>query len=225
MLYEDEYLIAVNKHVPAATQVNANGSLASAIRNNAGDPAGRLFDVHRIDTPVTGIVLYARTKKSARLMSEAFSGDGVNKRYWAAAEKCPSPEAGTLENYLLHDRENNRSICVPKERPGARYCETGYSTIGASESYCFLELTPRTGRTHQIRAQLHAAGCPIKGDRKYGAKRGNRNRLIHLHAGELEFNHPVTGDTLLITAEPPEDPLWRFFVEQYGTIALHNRRS
>lgn len=218
VIYEDKYLIAVNKHVPAATQVNAKDSLAAGLKDSAGRPAGRLFDVHRIDTPVTGVVLYARTKEAARRMSEAFAGDGVRKRYWAAVENSPTPEAGVLVHYLLHDRAHNRTICVPRDRPGARYCETGYSTLGGSESYCFLELVPKTGRTHQIRAQLHAAGCPIKGDRKYGAKRGNKSRLIHLHAGRLEFEHPITGESIVLTAEPPADPVWAAFRRQCGDM-------
>lgn len=209
VLYSDEDLIAVNKSTPQSTQVNSKDSLAGILVGSTSANVRTLYDIHRIDTPVTGVVMYACTKRAAAGMSRAFAQSEVHKVYWAAVERCPEQHQGTLKHYLQHNRKTNRSTCTAKAHAGSRYCETAYRIIGMSRSYCFLELIPKTGRTHQIRAQLQSIGCPVKGDRKYGAKRGNGTGLIHLHARKLDFRHPVTDTPMTLVAEPPqEDAVW-----------------
>lgn len=200
-LYEDEHLIAVNKLAAAPTQANRPGSIAPV-------SAGPLYDVHRLDTPVTGVVLYARTRTVAARLSEMFRAGDICKTYWAAVESPPNPRAGVLEHYLVHRHRENRSVCYGEPMPGGKRCVCRYTTIGASERYWFVELSPETGRTHQLRVQLAAIGCPVKGDRKYGARRGNRDRMIHLHARGLSFRHPIIDQPIDIVAPLPSDPVW-----------------
>lgn len=216
LLFEDAHIIAANKQAPISTQVHESGSLAQRIReeHEMGDKLS-LYGVHRLDIPVTGVVVYARTREAAASMGAFFSNGTVRKRYWAAVSASPGTTEGSLEHYILHDRRMNKAICSDSFREGSRFCRTGYRIFGRSERYWFLELEPETGRTHQLRAQLAATGCPIKGDQKYGARRGNRNRLIHLHAFSLAFPHPAGGTPVQIDAEPPDDPVWTAAIEAY----------
>ncbi len=206
-LYEDEHLISVNKLVAAPTQVNRTGSIAPA-------SVGQLYDVHRLDTPVSGVVLYARTRTVATRLSAMFRRGEIRKTYWAAVESPPEPYAGELEHYLVHRHKENRSVWYGRPMPGGKRCVCRYTTIGESDRYWFVELHPESGRTHQLRVQLSAIGCPVKGDRKYGARRGNRDRMIHLHARELSFRHPILEHPISIVAAPPADPVWDTLTEQ-----------
>ncbi len=201
-------MIAVNKLVAAPTQVNRPGSVAPI-------SVGTLYDVHRLDTPVSGVVLYARTRTLAAGLSEILRRGEVRKTYWAAVESPPDPPAGRLVHYLVHRHKENRSLWYNEPTPGGKRCVCSYTTIGASDRYWFVELNPESGRTHQLRVQLSAIGCPVKGDRKYGARRGNRDRMIHLHARELSFRHPILGHPINIVAAPPEDRVWDSLQEQF----------
>ncbi len=220
VLFEDSHLIAVNKHLPRTTQVHEPDSLAELIRHS--HPLGSrlsLFSVHRLDIPVTGVVVYARTRSAAAAMGRLFSSGEVRKQYWAAVSAPPLDSEGCLEHYVIHDRRKNRAICYDEFRENGRFCRTRYRVFGQSDRYWFLELWPETGRTHQLRAQLGAIGCPIKGDQKYGARRGNRRRLIHLHAYSLSFLHPEGKMKVDICCDPPEDPVWESAVYQYKQIS------
>ncbi len=215
-LFEDPHLIAVNKQAPRSTQAHETDSLAALLRDSrpGGEPL-TLFGVHRIDIPVTGVVLYARTREAAAAMSALFAEGNVQKHYWAAVSAPPAGSEGVLDHYIVHNKRRNRSVCFDTFQKGARFCRTVYRVFGRSDRYWFIELQPETGRTHQLRAQMEAIGCPIKGDQKYGARRGNRNRLIHLHAHSLAFIHPVHGTEIRIRAWPPGDPVWNAALDCY----------
>lgn len=210
----------MNKLAPLPTQTGDSESLAARIRSDRALPNGKsrtgttgesplqLYDVHRIDVPVSGVVVYARTRVAASRIGRQFSSGTAQKRYLAAVEVEPQPPEGNLEHFILHRRDMNRSEVVPSSRKGARKCLLEYSTIASTNRYWILKLAPVGGRTHQLRVQLSGAGWPIKGDRKYGARRGNRDRMIHLHARSLQLLHPTSGELLTIEAPLPADPVW-----------------
>ena len=168
-----------------------------------------LFVVHRIDRPVSGVVVYAKNKSVAHALSAQFKERTIEKTYLAAvAEPPPAPE-GVLVHYLEKNAQKNRSTVHDTLRKGTVRCELGYKVIGNTDHYQMLQIHLITGKHHQIRAQLAAIGCPIKGDVKYGARRKNQDRSIHLHAWRLGFQHPETGEKVVFEAPVPEgDSLW-----------------
>ena len=172
--------------------------------------------VHRIDQPVTGVVLFARDPTTLELLNRQFRERQVYKLYWAVTEAAPPEGEGTLEHYIIFDPKRNKSrIAAPSSHPNqksrAKKAILRYRIAGRSERYFFLEIELITGRPHQIRAQLAAIGGPVKGDLKYGARRSNPGGGILLHARSIRFNHPVTGNPLSLTAEPPPAILWGLF--------------
>jgi 23S rRNA pseudouridine1911/1915/1917 synthase len=218
VLYEDNHLIAVNKRPGDIVQGDKTGDkpLGEDIKDYLKEKyqkPGAVFlgVVHRIDRPVSGIVIFARTSKSLARMNELFREKQVKKTYWAVVKNKPPQESGTLIHYLKKDTEKNKSKAYDHEVPGSSRSWLDYKVIGKSDNYYLLEINPHTGRHHQIRVQLSSMGCPIKGDVKYGFDRTNENGSIHLHARHIEFLHPVKKETIELTAPVPDDPIWNFF--------------
>lgn len=172
----------------------------------------KLFLVHRLDRPATGVVVFAKTKTMVGSLTDQFKERSVRKTYLAVVKDLPKEREGTLRHFLQKNEKANRSGVTENEAAGD-LSEMSYRVLGSSENYHLLEVQLITGRHHQIRAQLAAIGCPIKGDVKYGARRGNRDRSINLHAWKLSFRHPVSGESIALTAALPDDPVWRAFEE------------
>ncbi len=218
ILFEDNHLIAVNKLIAEISQGDATGdtSLGDEIKEFIrvrDEKPGNVYlaVIHRLDRPASGVMLFAKTSKAASRMSRLFREGKVEKRYWAVVATRPSQSAATLTHYLKRNASKNKSFPVGETEAGAKSAELSYELIGESDRYYLLEITMHTGRHHQIRAQLAAVGCPIKGDLKYGFPRSNRNGGIHLHARSISFHHPVGDQLVEITAPPPSDALWDFF--------------
>ena len=163
---------------------------------------------HRLDRPVSGVVVFAKTSKALSRMAALFREKEIEKVYHAIVEHCPAPESGTLEHYLTRNTRQNKSYVHAREVPGSKLAVLHYRHLASSDHYHLLEVELETGRHHQIRAQLATIGCPIKGDLKYGSPRSNPDGSIHLHARTLEFTHPVRKTPVKVTAPPPKDPLW-----------------
>lgn len=221
ILYEDNHLIAVNKRVGDIVQGDKTGDeplseqVKAYIKEKYKKPGDvYLGVVHRIDRPVSGVVLYARTSKAASRLSRAFQEREVKKTYWAIVRNRPEMEEDTLVHHLRKNESQNKSYATKAGSKGSKRCELHYSLIGLTDRYWLLEVRPITGRHHQIRAQLAAIGSPIKGDIKYGADRTNKDGGIHLHARALEFEHPVKKEPIVIEAPVPVDSLWKAVTSQ-----------
>lgn len=219
ILYEDNHLIAVNKLPAELVQSDQTGdvSLDQALKKYIKvkyKKPGAVFlgIIHRIDRPVSGVVLYARTSKALSRMNEKFRERSIRKIYWAVTENLPPEEEGVLEHYLMRNRKQNKSYASKRPTKHGKPGRLHYRLTGRSHRYYYLEIDLLSGRHHQIRAQLASEGCVIKGDLKYGASRSNKDGGIHLHARALKFEHPVTREELLILADPPADPLWDNFI-------------
>ncbi len=218
VIYEDNHLLAVNKRASDIVQGDKTGDtplsdhVKAYIKKKYNKP-GEVFTgvIHRLDRPVSGVVIFARTSKALARMNALFRDKLVQKTYWAVVKKSPPQESGVLINYLIKDESKNKSRAYDHEVKGSSRSELTYKLIGKSDTYFLLEIKPLTGRHHQIRVQLSAMGCPIKGDLKYGADRSNKDASIHLHSLRAEFLHPVGGQEMLIVAEPPNDPVWNYF--------------
>ncbi len=225
VLYEDNHLLVVNKRPSDIVQGDKTGDeplselLKHYLKRKYNKP-GNVFlgVVHRIDRPVSGVVIFARTSKSLSRLAESFRNRDVQKTYWAVVKQRPAADSGRLVHFLIKDEKNNRSRAYAAERPGAKRSELEYRLLVSGDNYHLLEIKPLTGRHHQIRVQLAAMGSSIKGDLKYGAERSNRDASIHLHARKAEFLHPVTQTPLCIEAPVPEDKLWKFFEEKALTL-------
>jgi len=218
VLYEDNHLIAVNKKASDLSQGDSSGDEPLDVRIKrylAGkyNKPGEVFlgVVHRLDRPVSGVVLYARTSKALSRMNEIFRSREVRKIYWAIVSERPPQSEGRLENYLRKNEKQNKSYVFNEPVEGARRADLTYRLAGVSDRYYLLEIELHTGRHHQIRAQLAAAGMPVKGDLKYGAKRSNPDGSISLHARSLQFLHPVKKEEILIIAPAPETAIWKLF--------------
>jgi 23S rRNA pseudouridine1911/1915/1917 synthase len=221
VLYEDNHIIAVNKRPSDIVQGDKTGDtpLSDLIKqyikkkyNKPGDVF--LGTVHRIDRPVSGVVLFARTSKALARLNEMFQSKEIQKTYWAVVKNKPKHASGTLVHYLKKNEAKNMSKAFDKEAPGALRSELEYKILSSSDNYYLLEIKPHTGRHHQIRVQLASMGCPIKGDLKYGFDRSNKDASIHLHARKVEFIHPVKKEPVTIVAPPPDDVLWNEFVKR-----------
>jgi len=153
-------------------------------------------------------VIFARTSKALERMNELFRGGGVRKVYWAVVAERPPKEADQLVHWITRNTGENKSYAAPRPLPGAREARLSYRLLASLERYFLLEIDLGTGRHHQIRAQLAAIGCHIKGDLKYGAQRSNPGGGIHLHAREVSFEHPVRRGLITLKADPPADPVW-----------------
>jgi len=219
VLYEDNHLIAVKKQSGDIIQSDSSGDRTLAeevkayIKRKYNKP-GEVFlgIIHRIDRPVNGVVVFARTSKALIRMNELFRLKKVQKTYWAVVEEKPPLEDGHLVNWMKKNQEKNRSRSYDNEVKESKKAELTYQLIGRSKNYYYLKINPLTGRHHQIRVQLSHIGCRIKGDVKYGAKRTNKDGSIHLLARSISFIHPIKKEKLEITANPPIDPLWNEFL-------------
>jgi 23S rRNA pseudouridine1911/1915/1917 synthase len=220
VLYEDNHIIAVNKRPGDIVQGDKTGDaplsdfVKQYIKVTANKP-GDVFlgTVHRIDRPVSGIVLFAKTSKALARLNEMFQQKEIKKTYWAVVKNKPPQNAGKLEHFLIKDEAKNKSKAHINQVKNSLPSVLEYKIISSSEKYFLLEVNPHTGRHHQIRAQLSAMGCPIKGDLKYGADRSNHNASIHLHARSISFLHPVKKEIINIEALPPDENLWNTFIK------------
>lgn len=223
ILYEDNHLLVVNKHCGDLVQPDPSGesALEDQIKaylkvRDAKPGAVFLGVVHRIDRPVSGAVLFAKSSKALTRLNEMLRQGRIRKSYWALTEQTPSPEEGELHHYIVRDARNNRSRAYDAPKPESKEALLRYRTLGRGTHYTLVEVELLTGRHHQIRAQLAKIGCPIRGDLKYGAARSNRDGSISLHARSIEFVHPVRKEPLRITAPvPQQDNLWKF-AETFG---------
>jgi 23S rRNA pseudouridine1911/1915/1917 synthase len=166
-----------------------------------------LYVVHRLDRPVSGVVIFAKNKKAAAHFSKQFQEKTVEKKYLAVVKECPKEKSTTLVHYLKKIGTHEKAYLDPSK--GGQEAELNYTHLNSTDNYHLLEINPTTGRFHQIRAQLAAIGSPIKGDVKYGFKRSNADRSIHLHASKIKFKHPITNHPLEFEAPLPEDNLWK----------------
>lgn len=217
ILYCDNHLLIINKKPSQVVQADKTGDeslqeMAKQYLKSKFDKPGEVYlgIVHRIDRPVSGVLIFARTSKAAARISEAFREKKVQKTYWAVVKNQPPAAEGTCIDYLVKNEKMNKSF-IAKEAAKGQKSELHYKLLGKSDNYYLLEVKPITGRHHQIRAQLSAMGCPIKGDVKYGFDRTNKDASIHLHARRIVFPHPVKEELTDITAPVPNDPVWQFF--------------
>ena len=215
VLYEDNHLIAVKKEPGSIVQSDKTGdeTLAEQVKayiKRKYKKPGDVFlgIIHRLDRPVGGVIVFARTSKALTRMNELFREKKISKTYWAIVEEKPPIEDGQLVNWLKKNQDKNRSRAYDIEVKDSKKAELTYRLMGRSKHYYYIEVHPKTGRHHQIRVQLAHLGCKIKGDVKYGAKRTNKDGSIHLFARSLSFIHPVKKEKLIIRSNPPMDPLW-----------------
>lgn len=220
ILYEDNHLIAVNKKVSDIVQKDKTGDVAledlvkSYIKEKYNKPGDVFLGVtHRIDRPVSGVVLFARTSKALERLNVMFQEKKAEKVYWAIVKEKPPKEEDILIHYIKRDQEKNKSYAFDKDVPGSKKAITRYKLLGASDNFYLLEVKIETGRHHQIRCQLAKIGCPIRGDLKYGFARSNPDGGISLHSKSMRFLHPVKNEEIIIEAPLPEDSLWNYFKE------------
>lgn len=218
VLYEDNHIIIVNKRSSDLVQGDGTGDeplddiVRAYIREKYSKP-GEVFlgVVHRLDRPVSGCVVYARTSKALSRLSELFRTREVRKIYWAIISDRPPAEEGTLSSWLKKNEVQNKSYVYSTEVKGSKLAELSYRVLARSERYYLVEVDLHTGRHHQIRAQLAAAGCPIRGDLKYGSKRSNEGGGISLHSRRISFVHPVKKEQITVEAPLPDDRIWKLF--------------
>lgn len=221
ILYEDNHLIVVNKKATQLAQGDSSGdsSLDDEVKNYIAkkyNKPGAVFlgVVHRLDRPVGGVLLYARTSKALARMNEMFRNGLVKKTYLAIVKERPPKDEATIVHYIKKNEKQNKTFVYDNEVKDSKKASLKYKMIGRSDRYYLLEVDLQTGRHHQIRAQLSHIGCPIKGDLKYGFARSNDDGSISLFAHKLEFVHPVTKKEMTITATPPPKGAWSIFAEQ-----------
>lgn len=212
VLYKNNQLIALNKPTGVSVQPDKTEEKSlidfAEIYTNA-----KLHLVHRIDRPASGVVLFAKGKKGLATLNEQIRERQIKKTYLAIVAQAPEALEGELVHFLHKNGKTNRSIAYDAKKPGTKEAILRYRVLGSSERYHLLEVDLVTGRHHQIRAQLGAIGSPIRGDDKYGFRRGNRDRSIQLHAWKMEFRHPVSKETVVLQASPPDSPVWNAFAE------------
>lgn len=210
VLYKNNQLLAFNK--PAGVPVQADRTGDKSLLDLAEIYSkSKPYLIHRIDRPVSGVVLLAKTKNALNKMNEAWQTPKVTKTYLAVVKNVPEASEGTLEHYLKKDGRSNKSKISAADAKNAKKAVLHYKVIGHSDFYHLLEVQIETGRHHQIRAQLAAIGSPIKGDVKYGFKRNNSDKSIHLHAWKLQFPHPISGKMEEIVAPLPDEVVWNAF--------------
>ncbi|WP_127141728.1 RluA family pseudouridine synthase [Flagellimonas marinaquae] len=216
VLFEDNHLIVVNKRVGDIVQGDKTGDdpLSEVVKQYLKDKYNKpgnvyLGVVHRLDRPTSGIVLFAKTSKALPRLNKMFAEGDTKKMYWAVVKNPPPKESDTLTHWLVRNPKQNKSYAHNNEVPNSKKAVLDYKLIKKLDSYYLLEIDLKTGRHHQIRAQLAAIGCFIKGDLKYGADRSNKDGGIHLHARSLVILHPVQKEPIAFVAPPPEDPVWK----------------
>ena len=218
VVYEDNHIIIVNKQSGEIVQGDKTGDrplsdiVKQYIKEKYQKP-GEVFlgVVHRLDRPVSGLVVFARTSKALTRLNKMFAEGEIHKTYWAIVKNMPEQPEGTLTHWLVRNEKQNKSYAYTTEKPNAKKAILKYKVIGRSDNYTLLEVNLMTGRHHQIRCQLAAMGCPIKGDLKYGAPRSNPDGSISLMSRHVEFTHPVSKLQIAVEAPLPEDSLWQSF--------------
>ncbi len=215
VLYEDNHILVVNKRPGDIVQGDKTGDipLSEVVKRYIAekyDKPGAVYlgVVHRIDRPTSGIVVFARTSKALTRLNKMFSERKTQKTYWAVVKNSPKQSSEKLIHFLKRNPKQNKSYAYTKEIPDSKKAILIYKLLKKLDRYFLLEIDLETGRHHQIRAQLSAIGCPIKGDLKYGFDRSNSDGSIHLHARKIIFEHPVKKEELTIIAPPPKDPIW-----------------
>lgn len=218
ILYEDNHLLVVNKRPGDIVQGDKTGDIPLTellklyIKDKYAKPGDVFLGlVHRLDRPVSGAVIFARTSKALTRLTQMVKEREIRKTYWAIVTGIPVEQEGTLVHFLKKNEKQNKSYPVKEGTTGAKRAELYYKLIATSKSFALLEINLITGRHHQIRVQLSAAGFHIKGDLKYGTARSNEDGSISLHARKLEFMHPVLKTPLVITAPTPDKPEWAYF--------------
>ncbi|WP_417886977.1 RluA family pseudouridine synthase [Zunongwangia sp.] len=216
ILHEDNHIIVVNKRVGDIVQGDKTGDkpLSEVVKlyiKERDNKPGNVYlgVVHRLDRPTSGIVLFSKTSKSLPRLNKLFQEKEAKKTYWAVVKNRPPKDQDTLVHYLKRNQKQNKSYANTKEVPDSKKAILEYRILKELDNYFLLEIDLQTGRHHQIRSQLSAIGCPIKGDLKYGFDRSNKDAGIHLHARKLEFIHPVKKEAITIVADVPNEPLWQ----------------
>lgn len=219
VIYEDNHIIIVSKRSGEIVQGDKTGdeplsdTVKEWIKVKYNKP-GNVFlgVVHRLDRPVSGLVVFAKTSKALSRLNEMFRVGDVHKTYWAIVGKRPAQEEATLTHWIVRNEKQNKSYAYDKEVRNSKKAQLHYRVIGASDRYTLVEVHLMTGRHHQIRCQLAKIGCPIKGDLKYGAPRSNPDGSISLLSRFVEFIHPVSKEKITATAPLPDDNLWKVFM-------------
>lgn len=218
ILYEDNHIIAVNKSGSEIVQADKTGDIPLSelvkqyIKEKYNKPGAVFLGVaHRLDRPVSGVVIFAKTSKALTRLNEMFRDKKIKKTYWAIVKNPPKQEEGELVHYLVRNEQQNKSYAYESEKANSKKAILSYKLIGRSDNYYLLEINLQTGRHHQIRVQLAKMGCPIKGDLKYGFPRSNPDKGISLHSRKAEFVHPVSKIDMEIIAPVPKEPLWQNF--------------
>ncbi len=221
ILYEDNHIIIINKLPSEIVQGDKTGDmpmsdLVKAYIAKKYQKPGNVFlgVVHRIDRPVSGAVIFARTSKGLTRLNAMLQNRELQKKYWAVVKNEPPAESGTLIHHLQKNEKQNKSYPVTEATSNSKRAELHYQLLSRSRDYRLLEVELITGRHHQVRAQLAAINCPIKGDLKYGFDRSNSDASIHLHARKLTFRHPVSNELINIVAPVPDENLWKFFEKE-----------
>lgn len=215
VLFEDNHLIIINKRPGDIVQGDKTGDtpLSETVKEfikKKYDKPGNVYlgVVHRLDRPTSGIVLFAKTSKALPRLNKIFAQKEAKKTYWAIVKNSPEQNQGKLIHWLKRNTKQNKSYAYSKEVPDSKKAILSYQLLKKLDRYNLFEIDLETGRHHQIRSQLTAINCPIKGDLKYGFDRSNADGSIHLHARKLRFEHPVKKETIEIIAPPPKDPIW-----------------
>lgn len=221
VLYEDNHIIIVSKTCTEIVQGDKTGDkplsdiLKEWLKVKYRKPGNVFVGVtHRLDRPVSGIVVFAKTSKALSRLNEMFRLGEVKKTYWAIVKNRPPKEEDELTHWLERNERQNKSYAYDRERPNAKKAILHYKLLAHSDKYYLLEIDLKTGRHHQIRCQLAKIGCPIKGDLKYGAERSNPDGGISLHARHIKFIHPVSKKEIDITAPVPEENLWKKITQE-----------
>ncbi|MCI5818459.1 MAG: RluA family pseudouridine synthase [Prevotella sp.] len=216
ILYEDNHIIVVSKTSGEIVQGDKTGdktlcdSVKEYIKEKYAKPGNVFLGIaHRLDRPVSGIVIFAKTSKALSRLNNMFRDGEVHKLYWAITQNMPQKEEDTLTHWIVRNEKQNKSYAYDREKPGSKKAMLHYKVISSTDNYTLLAVNLMTGRHHQIRCQLSAIGCPIKGDLKYGSRRSNNDGSISLHARKVEFVHPVSKQPMCIEAPVPDDRLWR----------------
>lgn len=218
VLYEDNHLLVINKPAGVLVQGDATGDkpLVDMAKEYIGEKyqkPGEVFlgVVHRLDRPVSGVVVFARTSKALERMNALFRNKETQKTYWAVVSSKPVPSEGTLVDWLVKDEKKNKTTAYNREHPEGQRSELHYKLLDSKRGYYLVEVNPITGRPHQIRVQLSSIGCPILGDLKYGSEILSPDGSIALHARKLSFIHPVKKEALTVTASLPKNDWWKPF--------------
>ena len=218
VVYEDNHIIVVNKTASEIVQADKTGdtplseTVKQYLKEKYQKPGNVFLGVtHRLDRPVSGLVIFAKTSKALTRLNEMFRAGEVKKTYWAVVKNAPKESEGELVHFLVRNEKQNKSYAYDKEVSNSKKAVLDYRLIGRSENYYLLEVDLKTGRHHQIRCQLAKMGCPIKGDLKYGSPRSNPDGSICLHARRVRFVHPVSKELIELKAPLPEGNLWKGF--------------